>query len=110
MVRWRLRKNYKLISPFPSWTKKICKRGQKGVAIILSPDLAKMYNESGCLAPIIPTNENNIEFGRLIGIKLTIQSEFQEKCAFRKKNKLNGVSSFNLILISSYHPMKLRTK
>ena len=75
MVTWRLRKNNKWISPFPSWTKKI-KRVQNGVAIILSPDLAKIYNEYGCLAPIIPTNENNIEFGRFIGIKLTIQSEF----------------------------------
>ena len=86
--------------------KQICKRGQKGIAIILSPDLAKMYNESGCLAHI----ENNIEFGRLIGIKLTIQSEFQEKGAFRKKNKLNGVSSFNLILISSYHPNEIENQ
>ena len=47
-----------------------------------------MYNESGCLAPIILTNENNIEFGRLIRIKLTIQSEFQEKGAFRKKEEI----------------------
>ena len=78
--------------------------------IILSPDFAKMYNESGCLAPIIPTNENNIEFGRLIDIKLTIQSEFKEKGAFRKKKKLNGVSSFNLILISSYHPNEIENQ
>ena len=69
-----------------------------------------MYNEPGCLAPIIPTNENNIEFGRLIDIKLTIQSEFQEKGAFRKKNKLKGVSSFNLILISSYHPNEIENQ
>ena len=63
----------------------ICKRGKKWVAIILSSDLAKMYNESGCLAPIIPTNKNNIEFGMLIGIQLTIQSEFQEKGVSEKR-------------------------
>ena len=27
-----------------------------------------------------------------------------------KKNKLNGVSSFNLILISSYHPNKIENQ
>ena len=43
----------------------ICKRGQKGVAIILSPDLAKMCKVSGCLTPIIPNSENNIEYGKV---------------------------------------------
>ena len=66
-----------------------------------------MYNESGCLAPIIPTNENNIEFGRLIGIKLTIQSKFQEIVLSEKKN---GVSAFNLILIFSYHPNEIENQ
>ena len=45
-----------------------CSRGQKGVAIILSPELTKFYNLSGSKPPVIPKIATNEEYGRFIGL------------------------------------------
>ena len=54
----------------------ICKRVQKGIAIILLPDLPNIYKESGFLSPVIPSFDDNIEYVRLIGINLSIQIKY----------------------------------
>ena len=50
--------------------KQTCKRGQKGVGVILSPELTKYYKGTGSIPSVIPKNENSMELGRFIGIKL----------------------------------------
>ena len=50
--------------------KQTCKRGQKGVGVILSPKLTKYYKGTGSIPSVIPKNENSMELGRFIGIKL----------------------------------------
>lgn len=47
-------------------------RGQKGVAIILSPEFPKAYHNFGSVPPIIPVNKNNKSFGRFVALKLNI--------------------------------------
>ena len=62
-----------------------CSRGQKGVAIILSPELSKFYNLSRSKPPIIPKIATNEEYGRFIGLHFSITVKNKEKGAFRKK-------------------------
>ena len=61
--------------------KQTCKRGKKEVGIILSPELTKYYKDAGSVPPIIPKNENSVEFGRFIGIKLKFDIIRKEKGA-----------------------------
>ena len=51
-------------------TKQICSRGQKGVAIILCPTFSNSYKQSGYKAPIVPENEDSVDFDRFIGLRL----------------------------------------
>ena len=80
--------------------KQTCKRGQKGVGIILSPELTKYYKDTGSIQPVIPKNINSVEFGRFIGIKLKFDIICKEKHAFKKKKK--KVKASKLIYI--YRP------
>ena len=67
--------------------KQICSRGQKGVAIILSPEFYNYYKLSGARPLIIPDNENNEEFGRFIGIYLSLHVKTNNKGAYSKKKE-----------------------
>ena len=68
-------------------SKQTCKRGQKGVGIILSPELTKYYKDAGSIPPVTPTNETSMEFGRFICLKIKVDITCKEKGAFRKKKK-----------------------
>ena len=50
--------------------KQVCKRGQNGVAIILSPEFTIFYNKSGSKPQVNPTISSSVDFGRFIGLKL----------------------------------------
>ena len=68
-------------------TKQNCSRGQKGVAIILSPTFLSFYKQSGSKAAIVPENEDSVDFDRFIGLKLQIKVKKSLKGAFQKKDK-----------------------
>ena len=65
-----------------------CSIGQKGVAIILSPEFYNYYKLSGAKPLIILDNENNEEFGRFIGIHLSHHVKTNNKGAYSKKKKI----------------------
>ena len=52
--------------------KQVCKRGQNGVAIILSPEFTIFYNKSGSKQQVNPKTSSSVEFGRFLGLKLSI--------------------------------------
>ena len=84
--------------------KKVCKRGQNGVAIILSPEFIIFYNKYGSKPQVNPTKTNNVEFGRFLGLKLSISVKISMKGAFQKKNKSNKMQTIILCISSVYHP------
>ena len=87
---------------------KICSREQKGVAIILSPDFYNYYKLSGAKPLIIPDNENNEEFGRFIGIHLSLHVKTNNKGAYSKKKKSNKSQKIDLFISSAYHPVDFK--
>ena len=84
--------------------KKICKRDQNGVAINLSPEFTIFYNKSGSKPQVNPTISSSVKFGRLLGLKLSINVKTVLKGAFQKKKKSNEMQSINLFISSVHHP------
>ena len=64
--------------------KQTSSRGQKGVAIILSPDFTNCYRLSGFKPLIIPDIDSSEEFRRFLGIKSSFKTKVYIKGAFRK--------------------------
>ena len=64
-------------------------RGQKSVAIILSPKFTKSYHESGSLPTIVPTDNSKEEYGRFVGLKFSLNIKNIEKGMFRKRKEKN---------------------
>ena len=85
-------------------TKQVCSRGQKGEAIILSPTFFKFYKKSGSKPALVPENEDSIDFGRFIGLKLQIEIKRSLKGSFQKRKEKNKSQSINLFISTTYHP------
>ena len=77
-------------------------RGQNGVAIILSPEFTIFYNKFGSKSQVNPQNINSVEFGRLLGLKLSITVKTSMKGDFQKKS--NKMQIINLFISFIYHP------
>ena len=84
--------------------KQVCKRGHNGVAIILSPEFTIFYNKSGSKPQVNPTISSSVEFGRFIGLKLSINVKTVLKGAFQKKKKSNKMQTINVFISFVYHP------
>ena len=82
-----------------------CGRFQKSLAIILSLEFLTFYKLSGYKPPITSNNELNEEYGRFIGLKLSIEVKPRFKGAFSKKKKKNKSQTINLFISSVYHPV-----
>ena len=59
-----------------------CSRGQKGVAIILSPEISKFYKLSGSKPFLTPDSEINEEYGIFIRLKWSIEVKSRFKGVF----------------------------
>ena len=78
--------------------KRVYKRSQNGIAIILSPEFTTFYNKFGSKPQVNPTISSSVEFVRFLGLKLSINVKTVLKGAFQKKKKSNKMQSINLHL------------
>ena len=62
-------------------------RDLKVVAIIHSPECSKIYKISGSKPLLTPNSTLNKEYGRFIGLKLSIEIKSRFKGDFSKKKK-----------------------
>ena len=67
--------------------KQVCKRGQNGVAIILSLEFTIYYDKSGSKPQVNPKISSSVEFGRFLGLKLSIIVKTVWKELFRKRRR-----------------------
>ena len=84
----------------------VCSRGQKGVAIILSPEMYLAYKDAGERKPFCPEDPLSNEYGRFISLKLAIRADNNKIGAFCTRRQRNWTRKIVVILSSVYHPVE----
>lgn len=84
-------------------------RGERGVAIILSPRLYSAYLAAGGHPPVFPSPDSDDPtfLGRYISIQLKLLVDNNKKGAFSKKSKRKPIPK-TITISSVYHPDKIK--
>ena len=79
-------------------------RGERGVAIILSPSIIDAYKSAGESPPLTPSDLEDTCYGRFISINICLKCHFNcSKGAFRKKRQKH--LNVNISIASIYYPV-----